>query len=95
MGGGACCMAVLSRTPHPNATAVFFNWALSKEGMTIWQKQAQANVLRMDIPKEDLPRAWVPQPGVSYFQAGLPQYSNPAVLRTVWKLVDDALQKGR
>lgn len=95
MGGGACCLAVLSRNPHPNATAVFINWNLSKEGMMTWQKQTQINVLRMDIPKDDLPRTWVPQQGVSYFQAGLPQYNNPEVLKAIRKIVDEALKAPR
>ena len=54
MGGGSCCMAVMNRAPHPNATKLFINWVLSREGQSAWQKYTEVNSLRMDIPKSDL-----------------------------------------
>ena len=30
MGGGSCCLAVMSKAPHPNAAKLFVNWVLSR-----------------------------------------------------------------
>ena len=60
-------MAVMSKAPHPNAAKLFVNWVLSREGQTAWQRYAELNSLRMDIPKGGLAPDDVPQKGVSYF----------------------------
>ncbi len=36
-------MSVFKNLPHPNATAVFMNWALSKEGMEAWASNTVIN----------------------------------------------------
>ena len=33
-GGSGCCLAIFDQAPHPNATKLFVNWFLSKEGQT-------------------------------------------------------------
>jgi len=32
--GSGCCLAIFDQAPHPNATKLFVNWFLSKEGQT-------------------------------------------------------------
>ncbi len=91
--GGVCCTVFLNRAPHPNASKVFMNWLLSKEGQTLWQKYTRTNSLRMDIPKDDVYPEFVPKEGVSYFLANSYQYQDPKALKAMYKLVDEALRK--
>ncbi|MGE5220015.1 MAG: ABC transporter substrate-binding protein [Chloroflexota bacterium] len=93
MGGGACCMAYLNHAPHPNAAKVFINWVLSREGQIAWQKYTETNSLRMDIPKDDLPREWVPQEGVHYFHMSLSKYSNRKDIKSIQRIVTEALEE--
>lgn len=93
MGGGACCMARLGRAPHPNAARLFLNWVLSREGQTAWQKYSETNSLRMDIPKDDLPPWAAPQKGVDYFMLNAAQNQDPAKLKALNKLAEEALRK--
>lgn len=91
MGGGSCCMAYLNKAPHPNAARIFINWVLSREGQIAWQKYTETNSLRRDIPKDDLPKEWVPQEGVRYLHMSLAKYSNRKDIKAMQKIVNDAL----
>jgi iron(III) transport system substrate-binding protein len=52
---GAFTLAWLDRSPHPNASRVFINWLLSREGQMAVQRDGQVNdSLRVDISKSDL-----------------------------------------
>jgi iron(III) transport system substrate-binding protein len=93
MGGGSCCIGVLNRAPHPNATKLFVNWVLSREGQTAWQKYAEVNSLRMDIPKTDLPPDDVPQKGVNYFMLNSSKHNGQAGRKELHRIVDEALQQ--
>jgi len=93
MGGGSCCLAVLSQAPHPNAAKVFVNWVLSREGQIAWQKYTEVNSLRVDIPKTDLPPDDVPQKGVKYFMLNSAQYNGMEGRKAMHKIVDEALKK--
>jgi len=93
MGGGSCCMAVLSKAPHPNATKLFVNWVLSREGQIVWQKYTEANSLRMDIPKTDLAPDDVPQKGVNYFMINSYRYNDQSGRKALHQIVEDALKK--
>ena len=92
MGGGSCCMAVMNRAPHPNATKLFINWVLSREGQSAWQKYTEVNSLRMDIPKSDLLADDVPQKGVNYFMLNSAKYNEQAGRKDLHKIVDEALK---
>ena len=93
MGGGSCCMAVMNKAPHPNATKLFVNWVLSREGQTAWQKYTEVNSLRMDIPKSDLPPDDVPRKGVNYFMLNSSKHNGRAGRKELHKIVEDALKK--
>lgn len=54
-----------NRAPHPNATKLFANWMLSKEGMQLFSTNLAVNVRRTDVPLVD-PNA-VPRPNQRYF----------------------------
>jgi iron(III) transport system substrate-binding protein len=43
-------IAALTNMPHPNATRVYFNWLLTKEGQTVMAKETDLEPLRNDVP---------------------------------------------
>ena len=45
---------MLASAPHPNASKVFLNWVLSREGQMAFQKITKENSLRVDIPKQGI-----------------------------------------
>lgn len=92
MGGGSCCLAVMSKAPHPNATKLFVNWVLSKEGQSAWQKYTEVNSLRVDISKSDLPPDDVPQKDVRYFMLNSAKYNDQAGRKALHRIVDEALK---
>ncbi len=93
MGGGSCCLAVMSKAPHPNAAKLFVNWVLSREGQIAWQKYTEVNSLRVDIPKTDLPPDDVPQRGVNYFMLNSARYNGMEGRKALHQIVEDALKK--
>jgi ABC-type Fe3+ transport system substrate-binding protein len=93
MGGGSCCMAMMSKAPHANAARLFVNWILSREGQTAWQKATEVNSLRVDIPKTDLPPDDVPQKGVTYFMLNSYKYNGMEGRRTLHRIVEESLRK--
>jgi iron(III) transport system substrate-binding protein len=95
MGGGSCCLAVLSKAPHPNAARLFVNWILSREGQIAWQKYTEVNSLRVDIPKTDLAPDDVPQKGVNYFMLNSSKYNGVEGRRAMHRTVEDALKIAR
>jgi iron(III) transport system substrate-binding protein len=90
ISGNYCCMAVLDRAPHPNATKVFINWVLSREGQSEWQKAAKKNSLRVDISKDELPPGIVPRAGKHYFHVDRAKYQQPEDLEAIKKIEDAA-----
>ena len=38
---GSGILAIIKNRPHPNATKVFVNWLLSKEGQEVWTKRTE------------------------------------------------------
>ena len=89
-GSGHLC--VFKETPHPNATRVYVNWFLSKQGQLAWQQYTGRNSFRMDIPKDMLPfkDEQTPKEGKTYLLSSLPKYEDVAPLR---KLVDETLSQ--
>jgi iron(III) transport system substrate-binding protein len=91
MSGGFGHLALINKAPHPNATAIFVNWLLSREGQLQWQRKSENNSLRTDISKEMLSdKRSVPVEGVKYLNASLPQYED---VTPVLKIVNEALGK--
>jgi iron(III) transport system substrate-binding protein len=90
ISGGYCCMGVLDRRPHPNATRVFINWLLGKESLAAWQKLSGDNSLRMDISKEDVAPEKVPKAGKPYFHVNQAKYHQPKDLDVIRKIIEEA-----
>ena len=46
---GSGILAIIKNRPHPNATKVFVNWLLSKEGQEVWTKELSQPTRRWDV----------------------------------------------
>ncbi len=58
LAGGV--VGVLDKNPHPNATRVFINWVLGKEGGTILSRATSMASRRLDVPTDHLQPWMVP-----------------------------------
>ncbi len=65
--GGSGLICLLNRAPHPNATKVFINWYLSKEGQTLYSKVKLAQSARMDVRVDQIPEEELRDPAIKYF----------------------------
>lgn len=63
---GAGNVLVMNNLPHPNATRVFINWVLSKEGQTILSKAAGMASRRLDVPTDHLDPWQIPDANRKY-----------------------------
>lgn len=61
--GSAGTIALANKMPHPNATKVFINWLLSKEGQATYVKVTGLPSLRTDVSREGINQLFIPQPG--------------------------------
>ncbi len=62
----AGAVAVAVKLANPNATKVFLNWLLTKEGQTVFSKSFGNPSLRLDVPTEGFHPAFLPQPGEKF-----------------------------
>jgi len=67
--GGWGNLVVFKKTPHPNATRVFLNWFLTREGQTLFAKAVKQQSARLDVPTDFLNPWEMRQPGVNVFDA--------------------------
>jgi ABC-type Fe3+ transport system substrate-binding protein len=89
LGPGAAAVSVIDRAPHPNATKVYVNWLLSRDGQIAFQEETKYASLRVDVPKNNLILA--PQPGKRYVNAGAEAYGS--TLAGIGSMVTDVLSK--
>jgi iron(III) transport system substrate-binding protein len=89
---GSGHIVAFKNAPHPNATKVYINWFLSREGQLVWQKLTGRNSFRNDISKDMIryQGEQVPKEGGKYLLSSLPQYEDVKPLRA---LVDQVLAK--
>lgn len=66
--GGSSNIAMLNQAPHPNATRLFINWFLGREGQTIMSKASLLPSARVDVPTDHVIPETIPKPG--YVDAG-------------------------
>lgn len=64
--GGSSVISLISRRPHPNATRLFLNWYLSKEGQQVFADFDMRQGTRLDIDFSRLPSEKVRQPERNY-----------------------------
>jgi iron(III) transport system substrate-binding protein len=58
---------LINRAPHANASKVFLNWLLTKDGQTAFCKGMGYVSRRVDVSTDHVPSYWVPKPGVKYW----------------------------
>lgn len=81
-GSTAQVVQAYDRAPHPNATKLFLNWLLSKDGQTFIHDNLRnapnpRNSLRKDVPKTNVPPSTIPIEGVKYYPIDLlPEYQS-------------------
>ncbi len=56
-------LSIFNRAPHPNATKIYINWLLSKEGQTLYARATGYLSARLDVPTDHAAPWRVPQPG--------------------------------
>jgi ABC-type Fe3+ transport system substrate-binding protein len=72
LGPNTAALSVLKPTPHPNATKLFVNWLLSRDGQLAWEEETKQASLRSDTPRDGLYLA--PKRGFSYTNGGAEEY---------------------
>ncbi len=69
---GAVSLAL--KAPHPNAAAVFINWALSKEGGARLSQASLAQSARTDVPTDFLPADGIRRADIKYTDSSTEDY---------------------
>ena len=67
LASGSTCLALVNRAPHPNATKIFVNWFLTKDGQTTLSKAMGSQSYRLDVPTDHLKPQSLRQAGIKYF----------------------------
>jgi hypothetical protein len=87
-------LSILNRLPHPNATKVFANWLLSREGQTHYQKHFlridPVFSLRDDVPPDPTVESYRPKPSDKFMALYRPEFRD---LDGAYKLIDEALKR--
>ncbi len=73
-GGGFGGLGFVNKAAHPNATKVFLNWFLSKEGQTVQVKAASEGSRRLDVTTEYIDPERRLVPGVKYIEGDTPEH---------------------
>ncbi|MSP39673.1 MAG: extracellular solute-binding protein [Deltaproteobacteria bacterium] len=68
VAGGSGQVVVLKNAPHPNATRLFLNWFLSREGQEVYTRAMQQSTRRLDVDTK-----WLREFGVIPAKDGLTQ----------------------
>ena len=58
---------LINHAPHPNASKVFLNWLLGKDGQTAFSRGMGYVSRRLDVSSDHVPSYWIPKPGVKYW----------------------------
>ena len=94
ISSGPAHVAVVNRTPHPNAAKVFINWFLSREGQIAAQNIAAKgegiDSLRIDIPKDMIPADYRRWDKSKFFDMDTSENSNE---RPVFKLITEVWKR--
>lgn len=66
VSAGGAAIGLMKNAPHPNATKVFVNWFLSKEGVTVLSKAYDKHSMRVDVSTEGLTELRLRKPSIKY-----------------------------
>ena len=95
--GNMGSIALPSQPPHPNATKVFVNWLLSREGQTALQRATNTprnteESLRVDVPKDVVRSELRRVDGVKYILVDKPEYID---MGPIYDIVEKAMASKR
>lgn len=71
---GTGFLSLPKNAPHPNASALFINWLLSKEGQITYTDVARLQSARIDIPTKNIDPLSMRKPGIKYYQTSTEEY---------------------
>lgn len=63
---GGSIIGIMDKAPHQNASKVFINWLLSKEGQDLWSTSLGYVSRRVDTATAHLNQINIPKPGIKY-----------------------------
>lgn len=69
IGASPWLLTLMNRAPHPNASRLFVNWFVSREGLEVYSRARSNPTLRNDLDESFLPPQTIPRPGVNYFDS--------------------------
>lgn len=75
LAAGFGSVIAMDKAPHQNATRVYLNWLLSREGQTVFSRVMDYVSRRTDVPTDHVNPESVPVPGVEYIET----YSEKAI----------------
>ncbi len=84
---GPGSLAISSNLVHPNATKVFLNWFLNKEGQTAWSQETLFQSYRIDAPTSHLDPVTVQKPGKIYVSDTLETWAQSEKLMELSKQI--------
>ena len=87
-------LSIMSQLPHPQATKVFVNWLLSRDGQAHYQKHFlridPVFSLREDVPPDPTVEPYRPKPGDKFMPVYRPEFRE---LQGAFKVIDEALKR--
>lgn len=86
-------LAVPVKLPHPNATTVFVNWLLTKEGQSLFAKHTAIPSRRLDVSTEGIDPVLLPLPGEKVAWDTTEDIMRQTKVMTAAKEILDAAQK--
>ena len=91
--GSTGSLVLLNQAPHPNASKLFINWLLSREGQIVFQKLTNTPInseesMRIDIPKDAIPPELRRLDGVKYMLSDRPEYMD---LKPIYETLEKAM----
>lgn len=63
---GSGSVALINKAPHPDASRVFINWLLSREGQTSYVKAFGFPSARLDVSTQGIDKLYIPDPRKKY-----------------------------
>lgn len=73
---GFGALTLLKNAPHPNASRLFINWILTREGQEIFNRYNDKQSIRLDVGTDWLSPGDIRQEGVKYYRAGDEDFVN-------------------
>jgi iron(III) transport system substrate-binding protein len=87
------CLGVGAKPAHPNATAIFVNWFLSREGQTLAVKSYELPSARLDVPATGVLKEFIITPEQKVFVEGEEFNAQQEKWMPEWKSLVESVQR--